>query len=154
MTMATQVPEVAARQLARQMPDEQLVRWAEDVAKGIVAGMKLKRENPQVKSQIGRATEGALHSPAVILFTSWVRYQYGREEGSRLWRTTIPWQNGRHDVAHVLLQIVEEIRKQLAGSATEADARLIDRATMLAAARFLAFLRRAVVAQAGWGAAS
>jgi len=154
VTTATQVSEVAARQLSRQVSDEQLVQWATKVATGIVDEMKLEKENAQVKSQISRATEGALHSPAVVLFTSWVRYQYGREEGSRLWRTTIPWEGGEQDVARVILQIVERIQEQVTAGAPEADPYLRERATMLATARFLAFLRRAVVAEARWEAAS
>lgn len=152
MSTAMQVSEAAARRLSRAMPDEQLVAWATELAGGIVKHLGLNKEDAQIKSQISRAAEGALQSPAVTLFSAWVRYQYGRETGSLLWHTRTTLEQTSTDVAHAVLQIVERIRKQLAAGG-ETEPRLVERATMLATARFLAFLRRAVIAERGWRAA-
>jgi len=131
------------------MPDQQLVAWAVELARG----MQNLKNHSDVRSQISRAADGAAHSPSVDLFTAWIRYQYARD-ASRLWKTKTTLEGQSLDVAHALVNVViERVKshlKKVAQAEDGADEMLVERATMLAVARFLAFLRRAVIAEPQW----
>jgi len=148
VSVGTAVSEARARQLSRQMPDQQLVAWAVELARG----MQDLKANNEVRSQVSRAADGAAQSPSVDLFTAWIRYQYARD-ASRLWKTKTNLEGKSLDVAHAVVAIVEKVKGHVTKAAQvegSVDQALVERATMLAVARFLAFLRRAIIAEPQW----
>lgn len=145
MSVTTLVSESRARQLSRLMPDQDLVAWADEIARELERG---RMENQQVKSQISRAFDGAKQSPAVSLFTAWVRYQRARETASRLWKSSTRLGGQPMDVADAVVTLVDRIHNRLKEAAEDTDdTALVERATMLATARLMGFFRRSMVVE-------
>jgi len=121
--------------------DEMHVRKAQELVEKVSGGLLGEAS----KSQVAKAARLAETCGSIIVFSQWMRYQAGR--GQRFWSARI----GNRMLVDEIIAYSQCIKSQVdiaLGDSTEEEQA---KAVMVELARFLGFLRRAIVAQSVGG---
>lgn len=131
-------------QVLRDLQDD-LVRRAEK----LVIDLKLKdteasEASSKGKTQLSKALEVIQTAGSLVVFVNWLRYQAGRERSAEFWTKSA----GQHSLAKALADELGWIQGQVRTRLSELPEAEQNAATMRAAARFLGYVRRAMIGAA------
>ncbi|HHY94139.1 MAG TPA: hypothetical protein GX513_03885 [Firmicutes bacterium] len=118
------------------LSDTELVQFAESIIKDV--DVKHNLEQQEGKTQVSRAVDAALAAEAPCVFRNWLAYQAKRSASRSVWQAR--GEKSLYEWVNVILAQIEEKAGQGQGG---------DREIMKTLARFLGFLRRAMVAELG-----
>lgn len=131
------------QQVLRDLQDD-MVRRAEQLVRGIEGEHGEASKSDAIKkgrTQMSKALEVAQSAGSLLVFTNWLRYQTARDNSREFWSKRTSGRSVASAIVHDLTWLEGQVATRMAGE----DAPRRDQAAMVAATRYLGFLRRALI---------